>query len=420
MKHSSSPAYSIGIKYSSELKTTNKLSPSPDTYNIRPKDISVPSTRFSKAPKLDSNPKSISPGPGAYTLSSFVDMTLTKPKGKTPKPGKSKNDQSKVETPGPASYNPSKPKTMISYTIGNKLFGMQTETLSLGPGYYNPKMDSIFPVKSNTISKSPRDISFIRSDLPGPGHYEISPIRESPKHGFGKEQRIKEVVGNFPAPGQYNINDIAEAARKKMGKTMLPKRKLLNEDNKIPGPGAYSSSYRNESPSFTIGKGKRKILMVLSKIPGPGTYTPTSSPSKSPGKTIGTALRPSINQKSLTPGPGAYETLTYTSSGPKYTLKGRKEKIEETCSSPGPGHYEPDINSIKSDIPHAIIGTDKRIIGLKPGNFNVPGPGTYESKSQTESPIWTFKKAPRDQTIYEEDPGPGHYTISSSIPGIPN
>lgn len=403
MKHSSSPAYTMGIKYSSELTNTNKLSPSPDTYNICSKEISIPSTRFGKAPKLDSNPKSISPGPGAYTLSSFVDMALIKRKGKTPKPGKSKNDKSQIDTPGPASYNPSKPKTIISYTIGNNLFSLQPGAISLGPGHYNPKMDSIFPVKSNTIGKSSRDTSFIRSDLPGPGHYEISPIRESPKYAFGKESRNKEMEINFPAPGQYNIPGIVEGVSKKMGKTMLPKRKLLNEDNKIPGPGAYSSSFQNESPSFTIGRGKRKILMTLSKTPGPGTYSPSSSPIKSPGKTIGTGLRPSINQKNLTPGPGTYETLVCTSSAPKYSLQGRKEETEETFSSPGPGHYEPNINSIKSDIPHAIIGTGKRVIGLKPKNFYVPGPGTYELKSKTESPKWSFKKAPRDQTVYEED-----------------
>lgn len=419
MKHSSAAAFSMGLKYPAEPVTTNKLSPSPDTYNVRPQEIIVPSTVFSKAPRSISATKFEPPGPGTYTIQTFVDITLSEPKGRSPKPIKEKNDKSKIDAPGPTSYNPTKLKTEISFSMGNKVFSMHKDPVTIGPGHYNPNIDSVLPVRSNTIGRSARETEFGRSDLPGPGYYEINPIKDSPKYTFGKDPKDKFVAPNVPSPGEYNIPGMGEEPNKKVGKTILPKRSLGSDDNNVPGPGSYNAKLPKESPSFSVGKDKRTTLMADRKNPGPGTYSPIQSQNKSPGKTIGSGPRPPINAINGYPGPGAYESYSFTTSGPKYSVIGRKGEGTETGALPGPGHYEPDFLAVKGERTHAVIGTGQRIIGLRPGILNVPGPGTYESRGQGESPKWSFKRASKTQNNYEGDPGPGHYEITSTIPDVP-
>lgn len=421
MKHTSVPAYTMGPKYLIEPITTNKLSPSPNTYNVRPQEIIVPTTRFGLAPRSISAPKSDSPGPGAYPIRSFVEISLKVSKGKRHKPNKDKNEKSKIDSPGPTSYHPSKPKTSISFSMGNKVHNLSSvpSPITLGPGEYNANYDSIKPVKANTIGKSIRDTGFVRSDHPGPGCYDIMPIQDSPKYGFGREERCKLIVPNYPAPGEYNIPGLGDEASKKMGKTMLPKRPIGSDDNNVPGPGAYNAKLPIESPSFSVGKDKRSTVMVNAQTPGPGAYTPAQSPGRSPGKSIGNGIRPPMSQCNNYPGPGSYEAPSYIAYGPKYSLLGRKGENRDGVSMPGPGHYEPDFQAVKGQKTHAIIGTGKRIMGLRPGTLNVPGPGAYEPRERSESPRWTFKRGPRDPTSMDDDPGPGQYEITATIPDVP-
>ena len=58
MKHFSSPAYTIGKKFPAEPMTTNKLTPSPDSYNIRNEELITPVTKFGKALRKDLADKS--------------------------------------------------------------------------------------------------------------------------------------------------------------------------------------------------------------------------------------------------------------------------------------------------------------------------------------------------------------------------
>ena len=420
MKHSSVPAYSIGKKYPAEPITTDKLSPSPDTYNIRKEEIIVPARSFGKGPRSLSNPKPDFPGPGSYTIPSFLDISLNSKTSKRVKPLRERNDKSKIDTPGPASYNPQKSPTIIGYSMGNKTFSyISNEVNPIGPGQYDANIYSIKPVISNTIGKGERNDSFNIYHNPGPGAYEISEEHEIPQYVFPKELRGKRNIPDYPGPGEYHIPDLSDELKHKMGKTMLPRRPLITKDSGAPGPGGYHAKLPATTPSFSVGLGKRPNLVGINQHPGPGAYSPTDPTKDVRSKSIGTGLRPPISKTNNFPGPGAYDCQSFTIDGPKYSLQGRKPESKNILAPPGPGQYNPEISAVKPQATHTIIGTGQRTNESRRGLRTVPGPGAYSPNVDSNSPKWTFKKDPKEKVNFEDEPGPGQYEFSATVPDVP-
>lgn len=420
MKHSSVPAYSIGKKFPAEPVTTDKFSPSPDTYNIRKEEIIVPTRSFGKADRSMSVPKSMVPGPGSYEIKSFLELSFTAKAGKKPKAPREKNDKSKLDTPGPASYNPKKPSTAISFSMGNKTFGLiSSENYSLGPGQYQANYDSIKPNTAVSFTKAHRETLPPSTEVPGPGSYSLKEIKEVPQYVFPKEQREKRAGNDFPGPGNYKIPGLSDELKHKMGKTILPRRPMIAKDLDFPGPGAYNSKYQDEQRSYSVGKGARPALTRGTKNPGPGQYDPINPNYIKNSKSIGLGNRPPLAKTNNFPGPGSYDFPSFTQQGPKYTTVGRKPEIKGFVSNAGPGQYDPDINATKPDGVHVVIGTGQRTNESRRGVRTFPGPGAYDPVIKSDSPKWSFKKDPKDKVNFEDEPGPGMYNIPATIPDVP-
>ena len=420
MKHSSVPAYSIGKKYPAEPITTNKLAPSPDTYNIRKEEIIVPARSFGRAARSLSAPKANYPGPGSYQIQSFLELSTTGKSTKKPKQVKEKSEKSKIDTPGPASYNPQKLRNDIKYSMGNKTFSLiSSETNAVGPGQYDPNFESVFPAKSNTIGKANREPLISSGILPGPGSYSLTEIKEVPQFVFPKEPRGKRNIPDYPAPGEYNIPGLTDELKHKMGKTILPRRPLITKDSGAPGPGAYDVKLPNNLPSFSVGNGKRSNLTAINTQPGPGQYDPKNPSQTTTSKSIGTGARPPLAKTNNFPGPGAYDSNSFISEGPKYSLVGRKAEVKNITNPPGPGQYNPDITATRPDGVHPVIGTGQRTNESRRGLRNFPGPGAYDPNLFSDSPKWTFKKDPKEIMNFEDEPGPGQYEIPPTVPDVP-
>lgn len=411
MKHSSTPAYTIGQRYPAEPETTNKYTPGPMAYNTRQYSIEVPSTRFAKAERSISLKKEEFPGPGSYNISSFVDNVIIR---KRKKIFKDSGNSLQGHSPGPGSYNPKYQDLGSQFSMGNKTFDQRNEkSEGQGPGEYSPDYKLVHAVKSTTFAKAKKFYSE-RSDSPGPGNYNPLPTQSSPTHSFSKQAKSISKTSNTPGPDSYHIPGLAEEIRKKPGKTIFPKRDLPKHDTNIPGPGSYFTENPKSFHSFSIGKGKRSQYVINNNSPGPGHYLLRAE--ESPGKTIGKGTRLGIENNNKVPGPGSYEAKSFFLSGPKYTMTGRKEETEVSQMGLGPGSYNADFKVQKAHSFNATIGKSKKM--MKNSEFG-PGPGAYKVELKSDSPGWSFNKGKKEALEPNEDPGPGSYEIPTTIPDIP-
>lgn len=394
MIHPSAPSYSIGLKYPAEPITTNQLSPGPNTYNVRPDLILVPATKFSKAGRsLSDHKRSEIPGPGTYYIPTFVDQVILSQRNKPVIHMKEKRERSKVDSPGPGSYNPQSPSSSFSFSMKNRTQNyVSNEPATVSPDNYSPNYKSIETVKSISFSKGQRETENCANANPGPGQYEVSYFNDSPRYKFPTQERGKMTVPNYPSPLEYNISRFADE-KGRNGVTILPKRELARNDEWVPGPGSYDAKLPQLFPTFSIGKGKRPNLTPKMTTPGPGEYSPKGS--SSPGKSIGSGKRPPINPESSVPGPGAYEMGSFTNQGPKFSLVARRDKSKKLIGMPGPGQYSPEFNNVKGKSFSAVMGSAKR--KFEEDLRNIPGPGSYDLGLRKDSPNWTFNKGQKSQ-----------------------
>jgi Sperm-tail PG-rich repeat len=59
-------------------------------------------------------------------------------------------------------------------------------------------------------------------------------------------------------------------------------RSLEGVSESLPGPGSYSPSHIESTPSFRIGTSKRLESNIKFSNPGPGKYNPEKSSAKAP------------------------------------------------------------------------------------------------------------------------------------------
>ena len=416
MKHSSVPAYSIGLKYAAEPLTTDKLAPSPDTYNVRLEDLTVPSTKFMKGPRSLSSSKADIPGPGTYYIPTFVDQVILAQKNRPSLSIKEKRERVKIESPGPGSFHPQVHQKSLSYSMGSKTYNLASniESISASPAAYSPNYRSIEPVKPISFTRSQRESELIQSQNPGPGHYNPSLPSESPRYSFPSQERSKLSESSNPSPFNYLIQSFTEEGRSK-GITIVPKRETKRNDEWVPGPGSYNAKLASIFPTFSIGKGKRPHLTAQNSSPGPGEYS--ISPTTSPGKSIGKGKRPSIIYDSIAPGPGSYESKTFTQDGPKVSLQSRRDRSNKDLDIPGPAHYSPEYKSAKGKSFSAVMGSAKR--KFEEDTKGVPGPGSYENNGINKGNAWSFGKSGKVDDRSGFVPGPGAYEFLSTVPDMP-
>lgn len=480
MKFSSVPAYSFGSKTLCEPPGTYKLNPGPGTYEVREENIIVPAPIFNQATRPDLFLKNDYPGPNHY----FQEKLVKSKSQKTVKPLhlKEKSDKTKIVPPGPDAYHPHKSSVMISYSMGNKVYGLAVANKEeIGPGSYQPNYKSIQVSRASEFSKTSRKFNY-ETGTPGPGAYEM-PKSSALTSRFGTSERNKVKDLGFPGPGNYEISRGLGGTMK----SLTSRRPLPVCKDKSPGPGAYDIKKIHSGPSIALGNGYRANFIQPGNNPGPGTYEPIK-PSSSTGKTIGKGLRPPLETNKATPGPGTYFTCKESdnvfeedqdsegeiSRNPKFNRNdngfkgtmdskgGRKvtknpdksnfasteikgfEKTSEKPrvyptnkksffqgtmqgrgpeakinDNPGPGQYNPSLDFVKSKSSSIIIGSGNRWNNTTTQRNRVPGPGEYENFKKDSAPIWTFPKDPKSKVVEDEDPGPGHYDIPPTIPDPP-
>ena len=234
--------------------------------------------------------------------------------------------------------------------------------------------------------------------------------------------------------------------------------------------------FGSTQPAYSIGGSPRKLHEV-SSTPGPAAYELKAVEDRKPRPVFGSGRRYQLS-KSMSPGPGAYSPPGLFGSGPKPVISGRYQGVEERISTktPGPGAYThtgtisplrysfgssprmPDTSALSpgpGDYQVAEI-TQKRSPVTKfprasrdsPGRRSLPGSGNYLPTSGTEQGGFSFSKsyrAPQEvygtpgpgaynllgstfasggvtlisrrtlSTGFEKNPGPGHYTFTSSF-----
>jgi len=130
--------------------------------------------------------------------------------------------------------------------------------------------------------------------------------------------------------------------------------------------------------------------------------------------------------RSFTPGPGNYDHKQYLGNdGKKITITGKASLNKSLSDFPGPGAYQPKIETFKPTAKGFKIFNPSR--SGKDFRKDLPGPGHYKPKNHTLSnikhvPKWSMgNKNPnyglyaRLEKIHGEIPAPGNYDLNRSI-----
>ncbi|CAG9330917.1 ODF3L2_10 [Blepharisma stoltei] len=194
-------------------------------------------------------------------------------------------------------------------------------------------------------------------------------------------------------------------------------RKNYKHFENVPGPGSYNpiTYLLDGGPNFGFGRSARPSIIGKQSSPGPGSYIPRAVTPNARRPVFGRSYRLPINSLNDTPGPGSYEHRP-KSEGPSYSLYGRSKRDKQN-SSPGPGHYSPNLSTI-DNLPAPKMGKAKRGADLSLSTF--PGPGSYQLKSTLEGPKWGLGYGGRSNLKPTGTPGPGTYDLKSTISNLPS
>ena len=248
--------------------------------------------RFSTKPKSAYLKRLNVPGPGMYTLQTYMGEG---PKFSFPKQKHNHSDEedeyiSKKTKgyPSPTTYyknnnySPSGPFISMSKLKRVEAGSDKFLNTTPGPTYYNPDKKylstwTIFPEWNwhHPIQKSKSNSSDKDKITPGPGEYNYTKeIGLGPKYTFGKKLK-KRKKDDFPGPGSYNIKTVIFDGPKYTMRAKETEKEIDKniKDNKQAKFEVYSEK---ENKGFTFPKAKyiKKIKFI---VPGPGAYRiPTS------------------------------------------------------------------------------------------------------------------------------------------------
>ena len=118
-----------------------------------------------------------------------------------------------TDSPGPGRYNINKNfgDNSPKYSMGIKDNESGNKFNTPGPGKYNNDQLNIYKrCPSWKIGTSNRDEELnkhIKEGFPGPGAYQYynKNLSNSPKYGFGTQQKYNDRYNNNPGPGSYHI-----------------------------------------------------------------------------------------------------------------------------------------------------------------------------------------------------------------------
>ncbi|XP_059506965.1 sperm-tail PG-rich repeat-containing protein 2 [Stegostoma tigrinum] len=327
---------------------------------------------------------------------------------------------------GPASYN----------ACGHKYYCICKEGDGYAPFMSLANRDSVFNVPGALLS-------------PGPQHYDILPVQEHVKGGQSmknKEARFKTVGDDLPGPGTYNISPMRLA--EKSIKSFKPHCTAVSSWSvSVPSIPSSSQSYGYEEAED--GALSRHLPPSKDGILGPAYYNPQYNepyPTRQyKGVHFGNRTSKRMEFKVHEgPGPGTYDLLKdnavycenlnmknkdqkYESHIPRYLDAVVQE--EEKKGFPGPAKYE--IKGLfdektcrfdKLSTPHPpFLSQTKRFMPVK---SITPAPGWYDDP---RTALQSLKRiSTRGKTAFGQnaarfvddwrtagEPGPGTYNITN-------
>nr|DBA28814.1 TPA: hypothetical protein GDO54_009110 [Pyxicephalus adspersus] len=315
---------------------------------------------------------------------------------------------------------------------------------NVGPGTYDLSTDKTHKPGGYApfLSMSKRDFVFNTlqtvSVAPGPGHYEISNLKEKVKGGQtiqNKEKRFQETTSSSPGPGAYDMQRIHN-----------PSKKLLYTGApSIPTPG-QAFGFEETANGTLI----RQSPPAMDNTLGPAYYDISNNEPYATLKYRGVHFgkysgKRTEFQKPDGPGPGEYDidqesALHYENVNSKKEDKKKYEPFipryhevivlqEEKKGVPGPGKYEitrqfDSANRMtkSADIPRPpFLSLAKRFLPVK---SITPAPGAYNEqrtafetlrKTSSMAQIPFGHKAIRfiQDSRLQKSPGPGSYDLFS-------
>lgn len=137
-----------------------------------------------------------------------------------------------------------------------------TDKTSPGPGKYTPI--NIKTTKIVKFPKSPREFFNIKSDSPGPGHYDLPEIR-GPSFTFA--QKLEEKAKTIPGPGDYEVNGLKSRPKAAVFGSEMRKDNFLNPElSKNPEPWKYNIKYLENAPKWRFSSETRSKEVDFSKL----------------------------------------------------------------------------------------------------------------------------------------------------------
>ncbi|KAM4807737.1 sperm-tail PG-rich repeat-containing protein 2 [Rhinophrynus dorsalis] len=306
------------------------------------------------------------------------------------------------------------------------------------------------------LSMAKRDFSFDIQQCvaPGPGHYEISKIKDKVKGGQtiqNKEKRFKESVSYIPGPGAYDVLLGVESDGPKNNESAKPQKRVLSHMKRQYKPGAPSIPI----PGQAFGYEETEDGSLVKQVPptkdnslGPAYYQPTNNEAYATIKYKGTHFGKYTGKRTEFkyhegPGPGEYDidqesALHYENVNSKKEDKKKYEPFipryhevivlqEEKKGVPGPGNYDITCQfgerlTKSANIPQPpFLSKSKRFLPVK---SITPAPGTYneqrtafeslkKTSSLAQTPFGqTAVRFPQDSRLHKT-PGPGTYDLFS-------
>lgn len=407
----SSPAWTIPGRYSNSNKN---LSPGPGQYNPGlMKFENSPGFRIGTSNRTGFQ-KSFTPGPGAYAPAAAKWPTspgYSCGKGNRLSLGKS-------ESPGPGTYNCRSFLVTVGGKIGKSsrtaLDSAEKMSKTPGPGSY---LTPSKIVEGPRFSMTNRRPSSAKSVNPGPGAYRVdfnwtTTKENSPCYRIGSAGRSTITnLSSGPGPGRYSVESLLNGPKWAFGTSG---RNYSGSRNQSPGPGSYSIMNKWISSGYTI-QGRYKNLKEFNP-PGPGAYSPSFNKDKSSAWTMGRSARSTFQGKFMSPGPGAYiDSSTLSKTLGVFSRAARSTFQSQKLAVPGPGHYSSTF--IEKAPAYSMRGRSANI-----QQNRAPGPGQYSCMYDTRaaSAGWTFGRARRGKDLIGMGPGPGAYTLQSTIGNVPS
>lgn len=217
----------------------------------------------------------------------------------------------------------------------------------------------------------------------------VSGLTKSPFGQTSARFRVSRKSDEIPGPGAYDNSEVTSMANELLkqavvvgmkqsvfGTTSVRTVPLTKRDEKdIPGPDMYQettpTNTSNKLNAVFASTSKRLYSPppIVTSIPPPGSYEISKSHAKSQGRME--SKRPTSNS-------------AFLSSNSRFAPPRDISLNETDVLNPGPGMYEPDLNTRVGNTQHGLIcSKDER---FKFTQKSALGPGVYElSKSQRDT-----------------------------------